>query len=55
MVGVPKGTLDDYLMKIRKGKDDEFDFEKNKDEKIGVLNKFNKGKKQVPRCRKLHD
>jgi hypothetical protein len=41
MVGVKKKTLDDYLMKIRKGKNDGFDFEEHKQKGIGLLNEYN--------------
>ena len=40
MVGVPKKTLDDYLLKLRKGKKYGFDFQEEKQKKVGVLNKF---------------
>ena len=41
-VGVSKKSLDDYLSQIRLGRYNGFDFNKNKDEKVGELRKFNK-------------
>ena len=37
---IPKKTLDDYYMQIKVASDHHFDFQKNLDEKIGVLRKF---------------
>jgi hypothetical protein len=42
MVGVSKKSLDDYLSQIRLGRYNGFDFNKNKDEKVGKLRYFNK-------------
>ena len=42
MVGVSKKSLDDYLSQIRLGRFNGFDFNKNKDEKVGKLRFFNK-------------
>lgn len=42
MVGVSKKSLDDYLSQIRLGRFNGFDFNKNKDEKVGKLRCFNK-------------
>ena len=36
-VGVSKKSLDDYLLQLRFGKKYGFDFQKNKNEKVGVL------------------
>ena len=41
-VGVSKKSLDDYLSQIRLGRFNGFDFNKNKDEKVGKLRFFNK-------------
>lgn len=41
-VGVSKKSLDDYLSQIRLGRYNGFDFNKNKDEKVGKLRYFNK-------------
>lgn len=41
-VGVSKKSLDDYLSQIRLGRFNGFDFNKNKDEKVGRLRYFNK-------------
>lgn len=41
-VGVSKKSLDDYLSQIRLGRINGFDFNKNKDEKVGKLRAFNK-------------
>lgn len=37
---IPKKTLDDYYMQIKVASDHHFDFQKNLNEKIGVLRKF---------------
>jgi hypothetical protein len=39
-VGVAKKTLDDYKTQIRLGKNYNFDFDKNRYEKIGILRNF---------------
>lgn len=36
-IGIPKKSLDDYLLNIRYGKKYGFDFEKHKDSNFGVL------------------
>ena len=41
-VDVSKKSLDDYLSQIRLGRYNGFDFNKNKDEKVGKLRLFNK-------------
>lgn len=40
MVGVAKKTLDDYYMQIKSASEHHFDFQKNLDEKIGLLRRF---------------
>lgn len=40
MVGVPKKTLDDYYMQIKAASEHHFEFQKNLEEKIGVLRRF---------------
>ena len=40
LVGVSKKSLDDYLSQLRKGRKYGFDFNKNKDEKVGALRTF---------------
>lgn len=44
-VKVSKKSLDDYLLQLRFGKKFGFDFEKNRNEKVGVLRSFVKTKK----------
>ena len=44
-VGVSKKSLDDYLSQIRQGRLNGFDFNANKDEKVGKLRNFNKNQK----------
>lgn len=44
-VGVSKKSLDDYLLQLRFGKKLGFDFEKYKNERVGVLRKFVKQNK----------
>ena len=39
-VGVPKKSLDDYLLQVRFGRKYGFDFEKHRDAKVGELRKF---------------
>ena len=39
-VGVSKKSLDDYLLQLRFGKKYGFDFETNRNEKVGVLRSF---------------
>lgn len=39
-VGISKKSLDDYLLQLKVGKKYGFDFEKHKDDKVGVLRKF---------------
>jgi hypothetical protein len=44
-VGVSKKSLDDYLLQLRFGKKYNFDFQKHKDDKVGVLRSFVKKEK----------
>ena len=44
-VGVSKKSLDDYLLQLRFGKKFGFDFEQNKDQKVGILRLFVKNEK----------
>ena len=47
-IGIAKKTLDDYLFQIRLGKKYGFDFNENKDKKVGILRSFvktNRGEK----------
>ena len=44
-VGVSKKRLDDYLLQLRFGKKYGFDFQKNKNEKVGVLRSYVKQQK----------
>jgi hypothetical protein len=39
-VQVSKKSLDDYLLQLRFGKKFDFDFEKHRDSKVGVLRTF---------------
>ena len=45
-VGVSKKSLDDYLLQLRFGKKFGFDFEANRDQKVGTLRLFVKKKKE---------
>lgn len=45
-VGVSKKSLDDYLLQLRFGKKFGFDFENNKESKVGVLRMFVKQEKE---------
>ena len=44
-VGVSKKSLDDYLLQLRFGKKYGFDFQKNKNEKVGGLRSYVKSQK----------
>lgn len=44
-VGISKKSLDDYLLQLKFGRKLGFDFEKYKDERVGVLRKFVKQNK----------
>lgn len=44
-VGVSKKSLDDYLLQLRFGKKFGFDFQRHKDDKVGVLRSFVKTEK----------
>ena len=45
-VGVSKKSLDDYLLQLRFGREHGFDFNKYKNEKVGLLRKFVKDTKK---------
>ena len=45
-VGVSKKSLDDYLLQLRFGKKFGFDFEENRDCKVGVLRLYVKKEKE---------
>jgi len=45
-VNVSKKSLDDYLLQLRFGKKFNFDFQKHKDAKVGVLRSYVKKCKQ---------
>ncbi len=45
-MGVSKKSLDDYLLQLRFGKKFQFDFELNRDKKVGVLRSFVKEMKE---------
>lgn len=53
IVGIQKKTLDDYNYQIQLGQSFCFDFEKHKNDKIGVLRKFIKQKKEE--LKRLHN
>lgn len=44
-VGVSKKSLDDYLLQLRFGKKFGFDFQKHKDDKVGILRSYVKTEK----------
>ena len=44
-VGVSKKSLDDYLLQLRFGKKFGFDFQKHKDDKVGILRSYVKKEK----------
>ena len=46
-VGVSKKSLDDYLLQLRFGKKFNFDFESNRNNKVGVLRTFVKERKKA--------
>jgi hypothetical protein len=45
-VNVSKKSLDDYLLQLRFGKKYGFDFQKNRNEKVGVLRTYVKEQKK---------
>lgn len=45
-VGISKKSLDDYMLQLRLGKKFGFDFQKNKDHKVGILRAFIKTHKK---------
>ena len=45
-VGVSKKSLDDYMLQLRLGKKYGFDFQQNKDNKVGILRAFIKKKRE---------
>ena len=51
-VSVSKKSLDDYLLQLRFGKKYNFDFQANKNEKVGVLRSFVKREKEKEREKK---
>ena len=48
-IGIAKKTLDDYLLQLRAGRRYKFDFQQNKDMKVGVLRAFVKQHKNKER------
>ena len=55
-IGIPKKTLDDYLKQIRMAREFGFNFNKNKNEPISVLRKFNKDMlSEYKKTKKLND
>lgn len=57
-VGVSKKSLDDYLLQLRFGKKYGFDFQKHRNDKVGVLRcyvKEQKSKNQKPSGGKVKD
>jgi len=40
VIGISRKTLDDYFLQLRRADDLGFDFEANKNKKMGVLRKF---------------
>jgi len=46
-VGISKKSLDDYLLQIRYGKKFNFDFQKHKNQGIGILRAFNKKHREL--------
>lgn len=49
-VGVSKKSLDDYLAQLRAGRQFGYDFNANKDKKVGVLRRFVKEKLEPAPC-----
>jgi len=45
-VGISKKSLDDYMLQLRLGKKYGFDFQKHKDQKVGILRAFIKNRKK---------
>lgn len=53
MVGVSKKSLDDYLAQLRAGRQLGYDFNANKDRKVGDLRRFVKDK--LDQGHQMHD
>jgi hypothetical protein len=51
-VGISKKSLDDYLLQLRYGKKYDFDFNKHKEDKIGILRAFVKKYKEIEKTEK---
>lgn len=51
-IDIPKKSLDDYLLQLRFGRKFEFDFNKHKDSRVGVLRAFVKKRKQEEKLAK---
>lgn len=49
-VGVSKKSLDDYLAQLRAGRQFGYDFNANKDKKVGYLRRFVKEKLEPTPC-----
>eukprot|EP00826_Nyctotherus_ovalis_P065190 TRINITY_DN9578_c0_g2_i8.p1 TRINITY_DN9578_c0_g2~~TRINITY_DN9578_c0_g2_i8.p1 ORF type:complete len:232 (-),score=104.27 TRINITY_DN9578_c0_g2_i8:197-892(-) len=45
-VGISKKSLDDYMLQLRLGKKYGFDFQKNRDHKVGILRAFIKSRRK---------
>ena len=41
-VGISKKSLDDYFLQLKNGKQNGFNFNEHKDDKIGILRNWNK-------------
>jgi hypothetical protein len=54
-VGIAKKTLDDYLLQLRAGKKYGFNFNLNKESKVGVLRTFVKNAKSQDKSPKLQE
>ena len=54
-VGVSKKSLDDYLLQLRFGKKFDFDFETNRNNKVGTLRTFVKEKKREKKVQEEAD
>mmetsp|Transcript_35628 Transcript_35628/g.32098 ORF Transcript_35628/g.32098 Transcript_35628/m.32098 type:complete len:401 (-) Transcript_35628:453-1655(-) len=52
-VGVPKKSLEDYAMIIKHAKEYEFDFEKNKDMRFGLVRKYVKNCKKAGKAKNI--
>ena len=53
IIGISRKTLDDYYLQLRRAEELGFNFEENKNKKMGVLRKFVKEKNEEARINQM--